>query len=119
MDDHTVFHWRDVQERIRFDREFPVDGATAFFEWLATVDIDAITEPVTEATHRKVVRGVARNIPYPVYNPLYPVYGRPRSRADRIRSGPREAAFDEPRPLAQHLPLGVGRRVEPAADQRL
>ncbi|SDJ55806.1 hypothetical protein [Natronorubrum texcoconense] len=80
MDDHTVFHWRDIQDHVRYDREFPVDSATEFFQWLETVDIDSITESATEATHRKVIRGVARNIPYPVYNSLYPVYGSLKKR---------------------------------------
>ena len=75
MDDHTVFHWRDIQNHVRFDREFPVEGATDFFRWLSAVDIDTISESATAPTHHKFVHAMARNVPYPVYASLYPVYG--------------------------------------------
>ncbi|WP_276255591.1 hypothetical protein [Halomontanus rarus] len=75
MDDHTVFHWRDIQNHTGRNRDVPVDGATEFFEWLATVDIDEITESASEPAHLKLVRAGARIVPYPVYKSLYPVYG--------------------------------------------
>lgn len=74
MDDHTIFHWQDIQNHVQFDRDFPIDGAIEFFEWLATVDIDEVSRTATEPTSHKFVRAIARHVPYPVYNSLYPVY---------------------------------------------
>ncbi|WP_436926253.1 hypothetical protein [Halosimplex amylolyticum] len=76
MDDHTVFHWQDIQDHVRVDRDFPIDGATEFFEWLATVDIEEIAKSASTPVHHKLIRAAARNVPYPVYNSLYPVYDR-------------------------------------------
>jgi hypothetical protein len=74
LDDHTVFHWRDIQDNLSLDREFPVDGAAGFFEWLADIDVVAVAETANPPISDRVVRAVARNVPYPVYASLYPVY---------------------------------------------
>lgn len=74
MDDHTVFHWRDIQRHVHLDREFPVDGASEFFEWLAGVDMETVAATANPPASRQVIRAVARNVPYPVYSSLYPVY---------------------------------------------
>jgi hypothetical protein len=74
MDDHTKFHWADIQDHVTSDREFPVDGATEFFEWLAQVDLDDVASSATPPTSDRLVRAVARNLPYPVYASIYPVY---------------------------------------------
>jgi hypothetical protein len=74
VDEHTKFHWLDLQDHVTVDREFPVAGATEFFEWLDAVDIESVTKSASRPSHRKLVRLVARNVPYPVYNSLYPLY---------------------------------------------
>jgi hypothetical protein len=74
MDDHTKFHWADIQDHVTSDREFPVDGATGFFEWLPQVDLDDVASSATTPTSDRLVRAVARNLPYPVYASIYPVY---------------------------------------------
>jgi hypothetical protein len=74
MDDHTKFHWADIQDHVTSDREFPVDGATGFFEWLPQVDLDEVASSATTPTSDRLVRAVARNLPYPVYASIYPVY---------------------------------------------
>ncbi|QLH81754.1 hypothetical protein [Halosimplex pelagicum] len=74
MDEHTRFHWEDIQSHIDLDRSFPVDGATDFFRWLDGVDMRAVASEATPARRERLARAVARNLPYPVYASLYPVY---------------------------------------------
>ncbi|QLH77296.1 hypothetical protein HZS55_08315 [Halosimplex rubrum] len=74
MDEHTRFHWEDIQAHVDLDRSFPVDGATDFFRWLDGVDMAAVASEATPARRERLARAVARNLPYPVYASLYPVY---------------------------------------------
>lgn len=66
--------WKDIQNAISFEREFPNPETRAFFEWLDRVDIDDLVAQSTSPVSRSVVRALARDTPYEVYASLYPVY---------------------------------------------
>lgn len=74
IDEHTRFHWEDIQDSIDLDREYPVAGATEFFRWLSGVDMEVVATSSNPAVSDRLMRAAARNVPYPVYASLYPVY---------------------------------------------
>ncbi|WP_459192737.1 hypothetical protein [Halosimplex sp. J119] len=75
------FMWRDIQEHVDFDRTFPIAGATEFFRWVSATDVDSLAADATRPVHHDVVQAVARNLPYPVYATLAPVYEKGASKA--------------------------------------
>jgi hypothetical protein len=81
MEKHTAFHWRDIQHHVELDREFPVAGAREFFAWLRTVDVGAAAGTSATPVGHRVLQGVARHVPYALYDSLYPVYDALRDRA--------------------------------------
>lgn len=75
LDESHAAIWADVQDHVAPDLDYPVDGAAAFFDWFAVVDLyDYVREDNSAGI--AAVRAVARNTPYPVYAALYPVYKR-------------------------------------------
>lgn len=81
--------WADIKERVGPDATYPVDGAAAFFDWLAEADVEAWIERSSPPLAHRGIHAVARNTPYPVYAALYPVY------SERVR-GSRETTVDPP-----------------------
>lgn len=73
---HAKYEWWDIQQHARYDLEFPIDGAEEFFRWLETVDVEALGERSRSPLPDRALRAVARNVPYPVYASLYPIYSR-------------------------------------------
>ncbi|WP_415380786.1 hypothetical protein [Halosimplex sp. TS25] len=75
------FMWRDVQGHIDLDQAFPVAGATEFFRWLSTADVDSFVADSNPPVHHDVLQALARNVPYPVYAALAPVYEKGAAKA--------------------------------------
>lgn len=66
--------WADLQDHIGYDTEFQIDGATSFFRWLETVDPIELRDRTRRPAKDRMLRTVARNVPYPVYSKIYPLY---------------------------------------------
>jgi len=73
-------YWQDMRRHDPPDR-FPVDGGQAFFEWLQTVDFDAVARSSKPPLQDRTVRTVIRNMPYPVYDTFDSLYSSFSGRA--------------------------------------
>lgn len=58
------------------DGDAPHPGASAFLAWLDGVDLERFVDRSGPPLHRRQARRVARNLPYPVFRGLLPVYAR-------------------------------------------
>lgn len=74
FEDHVQFYWEDIQRHVDTDRAFPVEGATAFFEWFEDLDLAAFAAESERPLTDRLARAVARNVPYPVYSTAYTAY---------------------------------------------
>lgn len=69
IDAGRIPSWVDIQNAARRRKdtvEFDSPEAEAFFEWIATVDVDEFEESQRQVG-RRLLRTAARNTPYPVY----------------------------------------------------
>jgi len=78
--EHHKNYWQDMRRHDPPDR-FPVDGGQAFFEWLQTVDFDAVARSSKPPLQDRTVRTVIRNMPYPVYDTFDSLYSSFSGRA--------------------------------------
>jgi hypothetical protein len=78
------FMWADIQRHaadraVARDGGHPVGGDTQFdaadfFAWLQSTDLRALTEQSGPPVSDRLLRTLARNLPAPVYERLYPIY---------------------------------------------
>lgn len=77
IDENFLFMWRDLQAHAHTGVDHESPAARAFFTWLTEVDLDACFQrgtTVREDRRGRFLRTVARNMPYPVYASIYPIY---------------------------------------------
>ncbi|ELZ22486.1 hypothetical protein C475_18278 [Halosimplex carlsbadense 2-9-1] len=79
VDHHHGVYWTEFARRVDPDRDYPVDGARGFANWLAETDIEAIADRSEPPAADRALRSVARATPYPVYKRLYSVYDSVKS----------------------------------------
>ena len=71
--------WKDLQNHVDPDGEYPYPGAESFFAWLRDADVEALVDRSTDSgslgsAQNRAVYAVARNVPYPAYAGLHSAY---------------------------------------------
>jgi hypothetical protein len=76
LDHHHQVYWQAFRRLVRKQTEptFPVDGAAEFADWLRDAAVEAFAARSDAPLHHRLLRATARNVPYPLYRHLYPVY---------------------------------------------
>lgn len=70
----TSYAWREIQKRVPDDVSDDPPAVRSFYRWLRAADFDRLTAEANSPLKHRVLRTVARNTPYLLYKPLYPIY---------------------------------------------
>jgi hypothetical protein len=74
LDAHTVLHWKVLAANVPPDHDVPIEGSTAFFEWIEEVSFDDLLERSRQSMTNRTVRAIARRAPYSTIGPLRTLY---------------------------------------------